>query len=248
MRSAAPYVSGFQWPCGTAPTRRCPRGERPYCRTIFVVTAVSSIKIRRRGSRAGCSALSSARAAATSGRSCSAARRVFFEGNVVSIVEPPDQTYGYLHLLLGTQPRSDFFERQVRLCGNEFQQPPLVPLERRAAVARARLRFDAACLHPTPAPADRGRGASFEQSSRFPRALAILEDRNRPQPKNRSSIPSPSCAPAVLVGAPESDLHVRGNPLLLFRFTSSRKRSSSAAILPATLKHITFGSPLTTNY
>src|SRR5450432_1568116 len=45
---------------------------------------------RRRALSDGCSALSSARAAATSGRSCSAACRVFFEGDVVTLIESPD--------------------------------------------------------------------------------------------------------------------------------------------------------------
>ena len=44
----------------------------------------------------------SARAAVTSGRSCSAARS-FFEGNVVTIVECPDRAYCGLHPLLGPQ-------------------------------------------------------------------------------------------------------------------------------------------------
>jgi len=56
---------------------RSPRGERPRCRTILVVTAVSSKKTRRGASSLDCSTFSSARAAATSGRSCSAACRVF---------------------------------------------------------------------------------------------------------------------------------------------------------------------------
>src|SRR5262249_42902817 len=35
----------------------------------------------------------------------------------------------------------------------------------------------------------------------------------------------PSSSPPKLSEGPESDLHARGNPLLLFRFTSSRKGS-----------------------
>src|SRR5690242_1177953 len=182
-RRAATYVSVFQCPCGTDPTRRSPRGERPYCLTIFVVTAVSSIKTRRRTSRPGCSAMSSARAAATSGRSCSAACRVFFEGNVVTIVECPDRAYRGLRLLLGPQPRTDLLERQIRLLGNECEQPLLMLLERRAGVTGARLCRDATSLGPALDPADRRRGADIEQSCRLPRALAILDDRNHAFPK-----------------------------------------------------------------
>jgi hypothetical protein len=64
----------------------------------------------------------------------------------VTIVESPDRAYSYFHLLLGAQPRSDLVERQIRLLGNEFEQPLLVLLEWRADVAGARLRLDAAGL------------------------------------------------------------------------------------------------------
>jgi len=41
-------------------------------------------------------------------------------------VEPPDRADSHLHLLLATQPRADFIECQIRLLGNEFEQPLLV--------------------------------------------------------------------------------------------------------------------------
>src|ERR1700685_4234801 len=46
---------------------------------------------RRRALSDGCSAFNSARAAATSGRFCSAACRVFFEGDIVTLIESPDR-------------------------------------------------------------------------------------------------------------------------------------------------------------
>src|SRR5262245_13325272 len=127
--------------------------------------------------------MSSARAAATSGRSCSAARRVFFEGNVVTIVECPDRAYCGLQLLLGPQPRADLVERQIRLLGDECEQPLLMLPERRAGVAGARLCRDATSLGPALDPADRRRGADLEQSCRLPCTLAILDDRNHAFPK-----------------------------------------------------------------
>src|SRR5258707_8777924 len=90
-RSAAMNVRVFQWPCGTLATSRLPRGERPEWRTILVVTDVSSIKTSRFARKDDCSAFSSARAAATSGRSCSAACSVFFERDAVPLVKPPDR-------------------------------------------------------------------------------------------------------------------------------------------------------------
>lgn len=134
-------VSVFQWPCGTFETRRSPRGERPWCRTIFVVTAVSSMNTRRGASRRGCSAFNSARAAATSGRSCSAACRVFFEGDVVTFVEAPDRANTGFVLLHGAQPRTNLLKRQVRLRGNQIEQPLPVLLEPRAACQASPRRY-----------------------------------------------------------------------------------------------------------
>src|SRR5665647_1341749 len=114
MRSAATSVSVFQWPCGTLATRRSPRGERPRCRTILVVTAVSSMKTRRGASSLDCSTFNSARAAATSGRSCSAACRVFFERDVVAFVEAPDRGRTGFQPLLGLDARRDSRSAQVQ--------------------------------------------------------------------------------------------------------------------------------------
>src|SRR5208283_362583 len=77
-RRAAIKVDVAQCPCGTAPKQRWPRRLQPYRRAILVLRAVSSMKTRRRRSHCGCSRRQSWRAAATSGRSCSAACVVFF--------------------------------------------------------------------------------------------------------------------------------------------------------------------------
>jgi hypothetical protein len=90
------------------------------------------------------------------------------EGNLVTIVESSDRAYSYFDFLIGAQPRSDLVERQIRLLGNELEQPVLVLLEWRADVTSARLRLDAAGLRPALDPADRGRGADIEQPCRLP--------------------------------------------------------------------------------
>src|SRR5258708_17167564 len=174
MRNAATRVSVFQWPCGTLATRRSPRGERPRCRTILVVTAVSSMKTRRGASSLDCSTFSSARAAATSGRSCSAACGVFFERDVVAFVETPDRSRTGFQPFLGLEPRANLFERQVRLCCDQIKQPLATCLERRATVARARqCRYTARSL-PALDPADCIRGAETQHPRRFPTAPRIL--------------------------------------------------------------------------
>src|SRR5207249_1953531 len=106
------------------------------------------MKTRRGASRDGCSAFSLARAAATSGRSCSAACRVFFEGDRVTIIEAPDRGRSGLQLFLRAEPRADLLQRQVRLGRDKIEQPLLMRLERRAVMASAGHGIDASGPRP----------------------------------------------------------------------------------------------------
>src|SRR5258706_9917445 len=98
-RSAAPKVMVFQCPCGTRPIRRSPRGQRPLSRTILVLAAVSSTKTSRAGSNVPCSRIQCRRARATSARSCSAARRLFFESNLVRSEEHTSELQSLTNLV-----------------------------------------------------------------------------------------------------------------------------------------------------
>jgi len=70
------------------------------------------------------------RAAATSGRSCSAACRTFFERDLVPVLEAPDRAHGGIKLHFAPQPVADLFEPQVGLLRNQIEQPSLVCLKR----------------------------------------------------------------------------------------------------------------------
>src|SRR5438067_1736993 len=114
---------------------------------------------RRGASRRGCSALSSARAAATSGRSCSAACSVFFEGDPMALVEAPHRARCGFLLLLGAKAHADLIERQVGLRRNKIEQPlaerdmddPFEAPEQRAlAELRERASYDLAELLSSP--------------------------------------------------------------------------------------------------
>src|SRR5271165_3787236 len=133
-RRPATKVVIFQWPCGTLATSRLPRGQRPRSLVMLVDVPVSSIKTNLRGSSRGCSCFHFARAVRTSSRSCSAACRLFFEGDVVAIAEPPYGTSADLDATLA-QPAADFLQGQVRLGGNQLQKPWLVSIQRRALAA-----------------------------------------------------------------------------------------------------------------
>src|SRR5271167_3549358 len=63
---------------------------------MLVEAQVSSTKTSRRGSRPGCILRQLARAASTSALHCSAARRVFFEGQLQALHEAPDRRASHL--------------------------------------------------------------------------------------------------------------------------------------------------------
>jgi hypothetical protein len=136
----------------------------------------------------------------------------FFERDLVTIVEAPDRARSNLELLCAAEPQADVIERQVRLRGDKIEQPLLMLVQRRAAMAGAGLGLDAADCRPALDPADRRRGTDVEQTRCLPRAVTFLDNRDDPLPADLSSIPSPSRTPAVVVRGTESDLLARGNP------------------------------------
>src|SRR6187455_1587902 len=152
----ATSVEVFQWPWGTGSSRRWPRRQRPWVRVIFVVADVSSRKIRCLGSRAGCRTMNLRRAATTSGRPCSVACRLFFDGDPVAFEEPPDRRLADANAMPGRQFRTDLGQRQVRLMSDKRQYRLAMPTQARAMVTThgpgARLTLGTPPLRP----ADRG--------------------------------------------------------------------------------------------
>src|SRR5208283_1259310 len=131
-RKPAIKVIVFQCPCGTWSIKRTPRGQRPRSRTMAVLVEVSSINTSRAGSNMPCSRIQRRRARATSARSCSAARRLFFKADIMSLVEPPyrDAAAGDPSL---AHRRDDLIQRQIRLLDNQRQQKIRVRFQRRDA-------------------------------------------------------------------------------------------------------------------
>ena len=82
---------GLPMAVGKDPTNRSPRGQRPRSRTKLVLVAVSSINTNLAGSSRPCLRIQRRRARATSARSCSLARRLFFDGDIMSLEKSPDR-------------------------------------------------------------------------------------------------------------------------------------------------------------
>src|SRR6516165_3794010 len=122
-----------------------PCGARPYRRVIVVDTAVSSINTSLLGSSFFCRRCKALRAAATSGRSCSAARRLFFKGQVQMMQKAGDRRLSDRDLFL-REPLLKFRQRDVRLFGYQFPHQIFVRRQREILVATKFGRRDAARL------------------------------------------------------------------------------------------------------
>src|SRR6266849_8676405 len=120
---------------------------------MLVLTAVSSIKTRWAGSSRPCSRIQRRRARATSARCRSAACRLFFKGDVMTLEEPPQRAPAAANSPFA-QRREQFLEGGIRLFFNKpeyqcqmFFQPGCAP--------PARLRRRAACFTPVLPPFNR---------------------------------------------------------------------------------------------
>src|SRR6266446_9897448 len=166
-RKAATKVIVSHAPSGTVPITLLPRTARPLSRTMFVLTAVSSINTSRAGSSMPCSRIQRRRARATSARCCSAARRLFFfEGDVVSLEKSRDRA------LAGSNPpleqfRNGLLQGQIRLLSHQSQYLFGMLFQTRNA-SSAWLRRATPGLHPALQPSHRRTRINTKTFSRLP--------------------------------------------------------------------------------
>src|SRR5437016_5093569 len=102
-----------QCPWGTTLRQRWPRRQRPYRRASLVFKPVSSIKTKRLTSQSGCWLRQSTRACLTSGRSCSAARVVFFKAQTQTTQTMPQSRNPNGDLELFGAPLLQLGQRQI---------------------------------------------------------------------------------------------------------------------------------------
>src|SRR5215813_5735561 len=164
-RKAATKVIVCHSPSGTWPINLTPRGARPLSRTMLVLTAVSSINTSRAGSSMPCSRIQRRRARATSARCRSAACRLFFEGDAVSVEKTPERATA------GSNPPpaqldNGLHQSQIRLFGNQSQYLLCKLFQRRNASAPW-LRRSAPSLMPALQPSDRRTRTDLEELARL---------------------------------------------------------------------------------
>src|SRR6478672_6981587 len=132
---------------------------------MVVFTQVSSMKTRLDESSRACCRIQCRRARATSARCCSAARRLFFEADVVTLQKTPERAAAARHSLL-VQGRDELFERPIRPLADQREDPVRVVLQRRSAAA-AWPRRTAPFAPPRLKPFDRRAGADFKTLRRL---------------------------------------------------------------------------------
>jgi hypothetical protein len=139
-----------------------------------VLTAVSSVKTRCAGSSRPCSRIQRRRARATSSRCRSAACRLFFKGDVMTLEEPPQGAPASANSPFA-QFCEQFHEGGVRLFFNEPQYQCRVFVERGGAPS-ARLRRHTAGIAPALPPFNHGAHGNPEK---FGRLVSRRSGRNR---------------------------------------------------------------------
>src|SRR6516225_8853322 len=131
---------------------------------MLSLAQVSSINTSRVGSSDDWPSRQRARASATSGRSCWAARRLFFKGQLLTIAEPPDRAIAHHKAALLGQLVPQLLQSEVRLGLDPFRKPLSVgSFDPRASAAAHRFGRHTACLIVLLHPADHARNANTEQ-------------------------------------------------------------------------------------
>ena len=176
---------------------------------MLVLTAVSSIKTRWAGSSRPCSRIQRRRARATSARCRSAARRLFFEGDVMTLEEPPQRAPAAANSPFA-QRCEQFLEGGIRLFFNKpqyrypmFFQPGCAPstrLWRRAARFTPMLPPFHRCAHRNPEKLGRF-VPGYSGCNRFDHAFAQVSRigfRHALTPSKGESMPKDSLIPNAL--------------------------------------------------
>src|ERR1700722_8913912 len=233
-RNAARKVSVCHLPKGALATRRAPLAHRPWERVMLVFAQVSSMNTSRLGSIVAWRAFHRSRRLATSGRSCSEARRLFFERHAFMVKKMPERIIADHQAAVG-QLLEQSPQREIRLLGDPRQNP--IPLARHkvrpvaAHFQRSRTANGALSLRPLHNAGD----ADHERLGHRPAGLARRHSPNHPLPQVQRIGSSHPSWPPIKSQQVESDSRPFGNAP---RFSQSRSRSSVAIVLAEDASHI----------
>jgi hypothetical protein len=193
--SAPTKVVVFQWPCGTPTLGLSPRGRRPWRRAMLVEAQVSSMNIRRSGSRSSWPSNHSSRRFRMSGRSCSAARAVFFARDLVALEEAANRAIAEDQTPIG-QTTARFFQRHVGRLVQEPEDRRTMSLDPAGATVPAqRLRLRIALLAFELAPTVDARGADTEPLARLAMRQTVGDGGKDANPKIDGKSSRHACRP-----------------------------------------------------
>src|SRR5437870_11194825 len=140
---------------------------------MLVLVPVSSMNTSRLGSSCAWVAFQSARAAATSGRSCSDACRLFFIADVPAVEEVPHRADAGADATF-LERGADFFQRQIGPLLDQLRYPFGVRVQERAAMTPRFAGRYAALPSPALRPFDRAACAYRKQLRRPARRPPVL--------------------------------------------------------------------------
>jgi hypothetical protein len=142
------------------------------------------MKTSRVGSRSGCASNQASRRLATSGRSCSLACAVFFDGHRVAVKEAPDRAGREGGIMIAAKHVGQFDEGDVHLRVNRAQDHIPISLDpMRSLITALRLRARGTRRVPFSNPADRTRHPNAKPFCGRPPGQATRHSRDHTRTK-----------------------------------------------------------------
>ena len=175
------------------------------------------------GSRNPCSRIQRRRARATSARCCSAARKLFFNSDVMACEEAPKCGAAAVDSVLAHR-RNDLIQRQIRLLSDESEYPLRMPFQRRNASSAWFWPRNALCL-PVLQPSNCGTCADLQLLGGFPPRCSRFNKSNNSY-SHFTGIRAAHGSPPKGESMRINSLPTR--PLGIPQFTSAGKRFRSA--------------------
>src|ERR1700742_2298994 len=182
---------------------------------MVMVTAVSSMNTRLDELSRPCCRIQCRRARATSARCCSAARRLFFEADPVSLQKAPERAAAATYSPL-VQDHDQFLEGPVRLVSDQRQNLVHIVLQRRPAAA-PRLRRAAAFSPPHLKPFDRRAGADLKALRHLTPRCPVLNRFDHPLPQIRRTSLGHGAPPQTESPQDSADSPPLGIPIQIHR-------------------------------
>src|SRR3982074_74428 len=204
-----------------------PRLFQPCVRVILVFAHVSSMKTRRLGSSRNWIFFHKVRRRATSGRSCSLAKTVFFEADPLAAQKTPQSVTGHGDAALA-QFGKKRMQGQIRLFGKAAEKKAPLAFQEIGPLAPHRFRRRTACRAGPLRPFHNARHAHVKDSGHRPTSFATRNHSDNAFTHIERIKSRHPCWPPASSTEFESDYSRFGNPQ---RFNHNQKDSNSKIMI-----------------